>query len=307
MGIEERKELINSMSLKSDIPSVLIERCMLLGDIIVSLSMDAYLSQYLAMKGGAVINLCYLDVPRMSNDIDFDFCKSISFKGMEKECQVMTEKLQKISVPFNNIVAFNRIKKGYSCSFEYRYLNIKGHEDSVFLDINFLKRVHILEYGNITIQNKYIKHAVVKSLNITEVMAGKIKLLLERKHAKDFFDVYNIIKSGVIIDKVLLRKCIIFYNVVSGRCDIDCIDIESIDIDRASFDVLLQMLSVTETIEISSMTAKVIEFLCKVLIIEKDERRFIDNYRNHIYSPERLFDDYGTVKKMKNHPMALFV
>ena len=307
MGREERKELINSMALKSDISLVLIERCMLLGDIIVSLSMDTYISKYLAMKGGAVINFCYLDVPRMSNDIDFDFCKNISFKEMEKECQIMTEKLQKISVPYNNIVAFNRINKGSSCSFEYRYLNIKGYEDSVFLDINFLKRIHILEYDNIKIQNKYIQNAVIKALNITEVMAGKIKLLLERKHAKDFFDVYNIIKSGVIIDKVLLRKCIIFYNVVSGKCDIDYIDIETIDIDRASIDVLLQMLSVTETIEILSMTVTVVEFLCNVLIIEKDERHFIDNYRNHIYSPEKLFDDYDTVKKIKNHPMALFV
>lgn len=307
MDIEKRKELITSLSLESNTSPVLIERCMMLGDIIVSLASDVYLSQYLAMKGGTVINFYYLDVPRISNDIDFDFCKNIDFQGIQKECQIMAEKLQRISVSIDNIVAFNIHQSSNSCSFEYRYLNIEGYEDSVFLDINFLKRIHIFEYDNIIIQNKFVNYAVIKSLNIIEVMAGKIKLLLERKYAKDFFDVFNIIKSGVIINTALLRKCIIFYNVISGKCDIDYIDMSSLDMDNMSFDALVQMLTITRTIDTSSVIATVVEFLKEVLVIEENEKHFIDDYRNHIYSPERLFNDYATVKKIRNHPMTLFI
>lgn len=307
MDIEKRKKKITSFSLTSNISSVVIERCMLLGDIIAFLTSDTYLSKYLALKGGTVINFGYLDVPRMSNDIDFDFCKNIDFQGIEKERQIMTEKLQKISTLINNIVAFNRIPKGSSCSFEYRYLNINGQEDSVFLDINFLKRIHIFEYDNIIVQNKFVNHVVVKSLNITEVMAGKIKILLERKQAKDFFDVFNIIMSGVIIDKALLRKCIIFYNVVSGKCDIDSINIASFDMDRISFDELVQMLTLPKTIDTSYMIVTVVKFLKEILIIEENEQCFIDDYRNHIYSPERLFDDYAIAEKIRSHPLALLI
>lgn len=307
LDIEKRRELITSFSLKSGISPVFIERCMLFGDIIAFLTSDNYLSQFLVMKGGTVINFHYLDTPRMSNDIDFDFGKNIDFEGIEKECEIITEKLQKNTVLISNIVAFNKIPKGGSFSFEYRYFNINGVEESIFLDINFLKRIHILDYDNIVIQNKFVNHAVVKSLNITELMAGKIKVLLERRHAKDFFDVYNIIKRGVKLDKILLRKCIIYYNAISGKCDLDSINIDLLDMNRISFGGLVKMLAIPSTIEVSSVIATVVRFLKEILIIEEDERCFINDYRNHVYSPERLFDDVAIVKKLRNHPMALHI
>lgn len=60
LSIEKRKEFIISLSLTSGISSTFIERCMVLGDIIAYLVSDAYLAKYLAMKGGTVINFCYL-------------------------------------------------------------------------------------------------------------------------------------------------------------------------------------------------------------------------------------------------------
>ena len=56
-------------------------------------------------------------------------------------------------------------------------------------------------------------------LSKIELFASKIAALLNRTAARDLYDIYNIIKYGLIEkDEIeLLRKCIIFYKLISSE------------------------------------------------------------------------------------------
>ena len=59
-----------------------LEEVMRLRDILAFFDNSELLSDSLALKGGTAINLIFFDLPRLSVDIDLDFCVNISRKDM---------------------------------------------------------------------------------------------------------------------------------------------------------------------------------------------------------------------------------
>ena len=60
----------------------MLEKVMRLRDILAFFDNSELLSDSLALKGGTAINLIFFDLPRLSVDIDLDFCFNISRKDM---------------------------------------------------------------------------------------------------------------------------------------------------------------------------------------------------------------------------------
>ena len=54
-----------------------LEKVSRLADVLKFMEEDELLSQSLALKGGTAINLTIFNLPRLSVDIDLDYCKSI--------------------------------------------------------------------------------------------------------------------------------------------------------------------------------------------------------------------------------------
>lgn len=68
----------------------------------------------------------------------------------------------------------------------------------------------------------------ILALNDVELYASKINARLSRATSRDLYDVNAMINSNIIENSNLLRKCLIFYNMVGGEQNIDDISFENI-------------------------------------------------------------------------------
>ena len=48
------------------------------------------------------------------------------------------------------------------------------------------------------------------------------------------------------------------------------------------------------------------DYLSENLKLSSDEKQFLAKFREGFYRPELLFDDEATIKRIENHPMALW-
>ena len=103
----------------------------------------------------------------------------------------------------------------------------------------------------------------------------------------------------------MLKKCVVYYNVISGELDIDRVEFANLSMDIQSLDELMTMLAFPQRIDTPLVTKVVVDFLQDALIIENSEQKFIDDFRNCVYSPEWLFSDELTINKLRRHPMIL--
>lgn len=72
-----------------------LEKVCRLSEVLKFFEEDGLLSEALALKGGTAINLTIFDLPRLSVDIDLDYCKSMDRDEMLSDREIITEKISK--------------------------------------------------------------------------------------------------------------------------------------------------------------------------------------------------------------------
>ncbi len=84
------------------------EKVCRLADVLSFMESDPLLFDSLALKGGTAINLTIFDLPRLSVDIDMDFCKNMPREAMLKERELINEHIRKYMTALDIISAQNR-------------------------------------------------------------------------------------------------------------------------------------------------------------------------------------------------------
>lgn len=288
-----------------------VEKVIRLCDILKFINNEPLLSQSLVLKGGTAINLLIMPVPRLSVDIDLDFTESCDRPTMLRQRKSITTLLQ--SYLFSNgYRLMPRSKSPFSVdSWIFQYTNTIGNLDNIKVEINYSMRCHLLPTENRFIQLPVYAEVNVRSLSLVELYASKIKALLERGAARDLFDVHNMIQSNIINDsqKQLLRKCVVFYAVVGGNSTpsdefsmkaIECLQFKQI---RAT---LFPVLKKGTFYDLEAIKKNVCDYLKDLMVLSDTERQFIKQFNSGEYKPELLFDDMGIVKRIRNHPMAIW-
>lgn len=103
-----------------------LEKVCRLTDVLRFFESDEFLANSLALKGGTAINLTIFDLPRLSVDIDMDYCKSIDREGMLRDRSDITDKISKYMLA--NGYSLSPKSKNYHAldSFVYEYVNCGG-------------------------------------------------------------------------------------------------------------------------------------------------------------------------------------
>lgn len=116
------------------------------------------------------------------------------------------------------------------------------------------------------------------------------------------------INNKIIENKELLRKCLVFYNMVGGEQDIESISFENVEsINFMKFKTQLRpVLSKDDKFNLDEVKTNVISYLRNLITIDQEEQRFIDEFRTKNYMPELLFNDKTVIDNIKYHPMALW-
>lgn len=121
-----------------------LEKVLRLQEVLRFFSSSQLLKTSFALKGGTAINLLFFNLPRLSVDIDLDFCRNVPKDIMLSE----REKIQ-------NLISKYMLSQGYTInphskhphsldSFIYDYFNSAGMKDNIKIEINYSLREHVL-------------------------------------------------------------------------------------------------------------------------------------------------------------------
>ena len=233
------------------------------------------------LKGGTAINLTVFDMPRLSVDIDLDYCCNSS----------------------KNTHALD--------SWVFSYLNAGGNRENIKIEINYMMRAHILEPLTRKTSVPFIEEVDVYALAPLELFGSKIKVLIERAAPRDMYDVNRMIKENIFKEDQMdmLRKIVVFYLAVGGKNKPEKAysfeRIRNIKFPQIR-SALIPVLKKTEKFDFEEAKTNVISFLSELLILGDAEKDFIESFNQGEYKPEVLFDDHEIVERIKEHPMALW-
>lgn len=288
-----------------------LEKVLRLTEILDYINSNPLMKSRLALKGGTAINLTVFHLPRLSVDIDFDYCADENRNEMLAQRFNITNDL-KLYMQTQGYSLSSQSKTRHSLdSFVFTYINLGGMRDNIKVEINYSLRCHLFELKEATILSNIIHmdHSITV-LPALELFASKINALLSRAAARDLYDTYNMIHIKLFNESELelLRKAIVFYTAISqkeippkyGLDTIDRITMQKIRTD------LLPVIQKGEFIVLEQIKAEVKSFLNKLLVITDQEQKFLKLFSKKEYRPELLFDDSQIVIRIKNHPMALW-
>ena len=278
-------------------------------EILGFLNTEPELSSQLAIKGGTAINLTVFNLPRLSVDIDLDFTENLT-KAETKDRRERINELFGRHMTAEGYSVSHKSKHSYALdSFVYSYKNAAGNSDNIKMEINYMLRCHALPPVETTTRvSEAFAVSAIRTLAPVEIFASKIVALLNRAAARDLYDVFNMVDSGIFneSDLILLRKCSVLYLALAG-------DIESCKpnlnkmsemTERTIRTDLYPMIRTTGRFDFTEAKARVSAFLTKLFVLTEKETGFLLRFSKGYYEPQLLFENAEIVDRVRNHPMA---
>lgn len=303
------KQYLSELSVETNFVKDNLEKVLRLAEILKFLNNDIIFKNKLALKGGTAINLTAIELPRLSVDIDLDFTENLAKDEIVEIKKQFTKRLTDYMWQEGYSLMVNPREHYALLSFTFNYVNNAGNRDNIKIEINFMDRCHILPLEQKQILSKgIIDKFEILTLNTIELFASKINALLSRATPRDLYDVNAMIENNVVKDMKLLRKCLIFYNMVGGEQDIDNLTYKNIEnLNFMKFKTQLKpVISKTDKFDLEQAKAKVIDYLKNLIQLEPAEKDFISNFRANIFMPHLLFDTREHTFNSLLHPMALW-
>ena len=287
-----------------------LEKVCRLVDVLKFMELDELLSEAIALKGGTAINLTIFDLPRLSVDIDLDYCRSIDREKMLADRDVITDKISK----YMNASGYTLSPKSKNYhaldSFVYEYVNCGGVKDNIKIEINYMLRCHVLSVERREVKLPWEEKLTVLSVAPLEIFASKTVALLTRTAPRDLYDMYNMVKYGLFdeSEEVMLRKCAVFYSAIGAECPpekfaLDNVGSVSKQQIKRDLDPVLRK---GEKFDLEMAQKKVCEYLASVLIPTEEEELFWKAFGEGKYCPEQIFGDAAECTNVVKHPMALW-
>lgn len=286
------------------------EKMCRLTDILNIFEFDKVLYKNLALKGGTAINLAFLNLPRLSVDIDLDFTQNLSKVEMLKERKNINNRIKEFMDKSGYILS-KKSKYHYALdSFVFEYTNSAGVKDNLKIEINYMLRSHILPITERKVEVPWKQEKIIiTTLNPIEIFATKIVALLTRGAPRDLYDIYNLQKHNLLDKRShMLRKCAMFYSAIALDDVPKSFSLDSIDqINFKSIRAyLFPVFRREERFDLNTAKTEVKDYLTKVLRAEKSELDFWKAFSQNEYRPDFLFHDMDILKRIENHPMAIW-
>jgi predicted nucleotidyltransferase component of viral defense system len=287
------------------------EKICRLTEVLRFLETDELLGKSLSLKGGTAINLTIFDLPRLSVDIDLDFSENISRDDMMISRNRINDRIAKYMIA--NDYSLSTKSKNYHAldSFIYEYTNAGGTKDNIKIEINYMLRSHVLQIKHRFFKSTWEPTGIsVLCVDPIEIFASKIVALFNRTAPRDLYDIHNLVMSDYFddLDKVLLRKCIVFYSAIGSESppiEFQFSNIDQVTQQRIKTD-LYPVLRSKDKFDLKTSQFQVRKILEALLKLDDNEWKFLDAFRVKEYIPELLFESDEILERIKNHPMALW-
>ncbi|MDR2973552.1 MAG: nucleotidyl transferase AbiEii/AbiGii toxin family protein [Propionibacteriaceae bacterium] len=281
-----------------------LEKVLRLTEILGFINTDPLLAAALALKGGTAINLTVFDLPRLSVDIDLDYCRNNSLDEMTADREQITQILDRY---FTGAGYRPSIKSREHHSLDgmvWTYTNSAGVNDNIKVEINYSMRAHVLPTQKRPILSP--GQGIVATLAPLEIYASKIVALLTRAAARDLYDIDHVAEAGLFTsEQDLLRRLVVFYLAVGTEEVPDPTDfsrIQAITARRIRTD-LQPVLRKRDWFDLAAAQQRVTNYLGLLLQLEPAEKEFLSAFRGGMWAPELIFDG-EQLDRIAQHPMA---
>lgn len=287
--------------------TVQLEKVIRLRQLLIEFRKHHFLRERLVLKGGTAVNLFYLELARLSVDIDFNYIGQLSREEMQRERSEIVRATEEITKALGYKLQKNHDDYALNEWF-LTYQNHMGSPDQIQVEINFLMRATALApqlRQAIPIGDEPVCEFPV--LAIEELFAGKIKAMIDRKHPRDLYDLFRLGKARLNYDSDLMRKLTVLLCSTMNR------DLRSYSMSRfANIDeeaiqrLVYPLLMATDRPTGAQMFAVASPILEGVLD-HRREANFLEAMAAGKYQPELLFPkDARIVGRIRNHPALLW-
>ncbi|MCL6087526.1 MAG: nucleotidyl transferase AbiEii/AbiGii toxin family protein [Actinobacteria bacterium] len=288
----------------------MIEKVLLLINLLNNLNSHPFLKRKWVLKGGTALNLFLLNLPRLSVDIDINYTGALGREQMLLERPGIEQAVQAVFSREGFII--KKLPEEHAGGkWRLGYQSITGQTGNLEVDINFMYRQPLYD---ISIANSHpFGNFVAKKipiLDLHELAAGKLAALLSRGQARDLYDCYQILgMHGIKND--YLRIAFVVYGAMN-RKDWRTVSIGDLDFDLAE---LTRQLMPTLNIEILKKNTSPAQFgekllnnckkaLSAVLPLKDTEIQFLNRLLdNGEIIPSILTSDKTLIRKIKKQPL----
>lgn len=288
-----------------------LEKVCRLADVLKFMEGDELLAKSIALKGGTAINLTIFDLPRLSVDIDLDYCKSVQREEMLEDREIITDRVGKYMKA--NGYSLSQKSKMYHAldSFVYEYVNSGGVRDNLKIEINYMLRCHVLPVARREVKLAWNQDRLtVLSVNPLEIFASKTVALLTRTAPRDLYDMHNMVKYGLFdeSEENMLRKCSVFYSAIGAeqppaKFEMDYIGKISAQQIKRDLNPVLRK---SEKFNLEVAQKEVRDYLASIMIPTEAEEKFWRAFAEGKYCPEWIFGESPELENISSHPMALW-
>lgn len=288
-----------------------LEKVCRLADVLKFMESDELLSEAIALKGGTAINLTIFDLPRLSVDIDLDYCRSIDREKMLADRDIITDKISKY-MNANGYTLSPKSKNYHALdSFVYEYVNCGGVKDNIKIEINYMLRCHVLPVARREVKLPWNEEKLtVLSVAPLEIFASKTVALLTRTAPRDLYDMYNMVKYGLFdeSEEAMLRKCTVFYSAIGAECPPERFELDNVgNVSKQQIKRDLDpVLRKGERFDLEIAQKEVCEYLASVLMPTEEEEMFWKEFGKGRYCPKLIFGADSECANVEKHPMALW-
>ena len=288
-----------------------LEKVIRLSEILKFFSINETFNNSLALKGGTAINLLFFNLPRLSVDIDMDFCLDISKDDMLLYREKINKQLLKFMYSQGYILS-GKSKNYHSLdSLVFDYTNSAMIKDNIKIEINYSLREHVLPIEKIELKNDAVDDIfLVNTVNPIEIYATKTVALLTRNAPRDLYDLNYMIVNKFLSDNELdlYHKCVIFYFAIATENPIMEINFNSIDniTPHKIKTSLVPVVRDRDAFKLEDAKNTVINFIKNNINISDSDLAFLSEFKNGNYRPELLFNDEKHLNNIRKHPMAIW-
>lgn len=263
------------------------------------------------LKGGTALNLVYLDVPRLSVDIDVNFVGAEDVEGMRR-ARPDFERGLTACCEREGCSVRRTPSEHAGGKFRLRFASVLGGSQNLEVDVSYVARVPLLGVERRPTRFPPGSEVEVPTLTLEELAAGKFTALLQRSAARDAFDAASLLE---IAPDLLARpgfRMAFVCSVAASRHDCRSLEVPAATLDgRAIARELEPMLrrtaegGVPDCDELMEWIDGKLQPAREALLAwSQDERRFLDRLLDEgEIEPERLHPDPTVQERVRMQPM----
>ena len=284
------------------------EKIKRISDILVQMNKIPLLKDHLSFYGGTALNFLYLNAPRLSEDLDFNY-REMDMQDWGKVRNDIDRETKRVLYDLGYDSEHIKIQPSYAlCRFYIEYVNSRGIKDSIKIETGYMRRIPILKDDTF---KEFIHPVTEQRINVKtpvkeELFANKFCTLFSRQKisVRDLYDVYSISSAdfdlSLFIDVVMIES--LFMNI-----DITCFPLKRMD--EKTLTGRVQDLVVRET-DWRAIKEKVKSFIETVQteLESRDYPQFIREFNtNNTINIERINNKSKLHDGLQTHPLLLWL